>query len=120
MIINKVVNHTPHKLKRRVVKKSLRKNLSMFTLNYENLRIRNFHLMIDEVKRFDKVAAGKLEKMLRVKNRDSILVYCDSLDGCFKWHQTEEGYNFWAEVYQKLRKQRDQDFDQAMSKIELF
>ncbi|AYD85613.1 hypothetical protein Aci011_004 [Acinetobacter phage vB_AbaM_B09_Aci01-1] len=120
MIINKVVNHIPHKLKRRVVKKSLRNNLYMFTFEHENLRVRNFHLMIDEVKRFNKVAAAKLEKMLRVKNRDSSFVYCDSLDGCFKWHQTEEGYNFWAEVYQKLRKQRDLDFDQAMAKIDLF
>ncbi|WP_378347279.1 hypothetical protein [Acinetobacter baumannii] len=120
MIINKVVNHTPHKLKRRVVKKGVRKGLSLLTLTHKDMKVRNFHLMIDEIKRFNKVAAAKLERMMRVKNRDSIFVYCDSLDGCFKWHQTEEGYNFWAEVYQKLRKQRDLDFDQAMAKIELF
>ncbi|UJE34799.1 hypothetical protein vBAbaPP1_08 [Acinetobacter phage vB_AbaM_P1] len=123
MEINKVVNHIPHKLKPRVVKKSLRKNFTpdaLFKINHKTIEVRNYHLMIEEVKRFDKVAAAKLEKLMRVKNRDSLFCYGDNLCGIMKWVSTEEGYNYWAEVYEKLRQQRDQDFNKAMDEIELF
>ncbi|QIW91666.1 hypothetical protein vBAbaMD22_153 [Acinetobacter phage vB_AbaM_D22] len=123
MEINKVVNHIPHYLKPRVVKKKLRGMLmstAMMVLDHKVIEIRNYHLMIDEVKRFDKVAAAKLEKLMRVKNRDSLFCYGDNLCGIMKWVKTEEGYNYWAEVYEKLRQQRDQDFNKAMDEIELF
>lgn len=121
MEINKVVNHTPHNLKRRIIKKFIRNNCaSLFGPEPKQYKVRTFHLMIDEIKRFDRVAAAKLEKMMRVKNRDSVFCYCDNLGGCFKWFQTEDGYNYWEAIYFKLRKQRDQDFNKVMKEIELF
>lgn len=122
--INKVVNHIPHKLKPRIVKKELRRllgiSLKVYLVNHSSVDIRNYHLMIKEVRRFDRVAAAKLERLMRVKNRSSMLCYGDNLCGVMKWMDTEEGYNYWAEIYQKLRQQRDQDFNKAMEEFDLF
>lgn len=124
MEVNKVVNHIPHRLKPRIIKKELRKllgtSLKAYLINHDSVNIRNYHLMIKEVKRFNKVAAAKLEKLMRVKNRDSLFCYGDNLCGIMKWIDTEEGYDYWADIYQEFRQQRDQDFNKAMDEIELF
>lgn len=123
MEINKVVNHIPHKLKPRVVKKKLRgmfMSTAMMVIDHKVIEVRNYHLMLIEVKRFDRVAAAKLEKLMRTKNRDSFFCYGDNLCGIMKWMDTEEGYDYWADIYQKLRQQRDQDFIKAIDEIELF
>lgn len=93
---------------------------AMMVLDHKVIEIRSYHLMVKEVKRFDKVASAKLEKLMRVKNRDSLFCYGDNLCSVMKWVKTEEGYDYWAEVYEKLRQQRDLDFRKSVEEFNLF
>lgn len=108
MRVVSMLNHTPNKFNRRLIKKLSKMGMGDLpnTKAYRVRRMSRHYKMIDEVSEFDEKAANALLKMLRIKDNNLSMSYADRIDCAFLWDKTNEGEAYWHKVHNQLQLRR--------------